>query len=67
MAESASIERCDSATPSLLPTVIEEMEEMFLGLVFSQMVAMKLVDNQETDSPQTLASLSNQTLLLFVT
>ena len=36
------------------------MEEVFLGLGFSQAVAMKLVDDQEIDAPQTLASLSDE-------
>ena len=39
---------------------IEEMEEMFLRLNFSQTVAMKLVDGQEIDSPLTIASLSDK-------
>ena len=34
------------ATECLQLTIIEEMEEMFLRLRFSQTVAMKLVDDQ---------------------
>ena len=52
--------RCTLAAPSLPPMIIKEMEEMFLRLGFSQTVAMKLVDDQGIDSPQTLANLSNE-------
>ena len=38
----------------------QEMEEMFLSLVFNQIMAEKLVYDQGTYSPQTLASLSNK-------
>ena len=53
-------ERCTLATESLPSTIIIEMEEMFLRLGFSQTVAMKLLDDQGIDSPQTLASLSDK-------
>ena len=36
---------------------VTEMEEMFLRLVFSQAVVLKLVDDQGIDYPWTLASL----------
>ena len=36
------------------------MEEMFLRLGFSQTAAMKLLDDQEINSPWTLASLSDK-------
>ena len=39
------------ATTSLPLTIIEEIEEMFLRLGFSQTVAMKIKDDQEIDSP----------------
>ena len=52
--------RCIPATESLPPTIVEEMEEMFLRLGFSQTVAMKLVDDQEIFSSKTLASLSDK-------
>ena len=48
------------ARESPLPTIVEEIEEMFLRLGFSQPVAMMLVDDQKIDSPRTLASLSNK-------
>ena len=38
-------------TESLPPIVIEEMEEMFFKLVFSQTVVMNLVDDQGIDFP----------------
>ena len=52
--------RCMPATVRPLPTTIEEMEEMFLRLGFSQTVAMKLVDDQGIVSLWTLASLSDE-------
>ena len=45
----------------------ESPPSTFLRLGFSQTMAMKLVDDQGIDSPQTLASLSDGTLLLFAT
>ena len=48
------------AAPSLPPTIVEEIEKMFLRLEFSQAVVLKLVDSQGIDSPQTLASLSDK-------
>ena len=42
--------RCTPAAESLPPTIIEEMEQMFLGLGFSQTVVQKLVDDQGIDS-----------------
>ena len=38
------------------------LEEMFLRLGFSQIVAMKLVDDQGIDSPWTLVSLSDENI-----
>ena len=38
------------AKESLALTIVKEMEEMFLRLVFGQPVAMKLVDSQGMDS-----------------
>ena len=49
-----------SSAESLPPTIIEEMEEMFLRLSLSQTVAIKLVDDQGIDSPWTLISLSSK-------
>ena len=49
--------RCTPAAESPPLTIIEEVEEMFLRLGFSQMVAPKLLDDQGIDSPQTLTSL----------
>ena len=43
--------RCVPATGSLPWTIIEEMEEMFLRLWFSQTVVRKLVVDQGIDSP----------------
>ena len=43
--------RCSPAAESLPPTIIKQMEEMFLKLAFSQTVAMKLVDHQGIDYP----------------
>ena len=54
--------RCALSTVSPLPTILKEMEEMFLRLGFSQTVAMKLVDDQGIDSPWTLASLSDESI-----
>ena len=48
------------AAPNPPPTIFEEMQEIFLRLVFSQSLALKLVDDQGIDSPWTLASLSNE-------
>ena len=48
--------------PSLPQTIVEDMEEMFLGLCFSQAVAMKQLDDQGIDSPWTLASLSDEVI-----
>ena len=50
---------CTLAAPNLPLTVVKEMEEMFLRLGFSQAVVLKLVEDQEIDSPWILASLSN--------
>ena len=36
VAEMVPLEKCTLAAPSMLPTIIEEMEEMFLRLGFSQ-------------------------------
>ena len=59
VAETALV-RHATVVERLLLMVVEEMEEMFLRLVFSQTVAMKLVDDQGTDSPWTLSSLSDE-------
>ena len=48
------------AMPSPPPTVIKEMDEIFLRLGFTQTVSMKLVDEQGINSLQTLASLSDE-------
>ena len=50
VAETAPPARYTPAAESLPPTIVEEMEEMFLRLGFTQTVAMKLVDNQGMDS-----------------
>ena len=42
------------------PSVIDEMEEMFLRLGFSKAVVLKLVEDQGIDYPWTLASLSDE-------
>ena len=47
------------AAPSLPQTFIKEMEEVFLRLGFSQVMVLKLVDDQGRDSPWTLVSLSD--------
>ena len=52
--------RCTPATECLLPTIIKQIEEMFLNIGFSQVVAEKLVNDQRTDSPWILASLSDE-------
>ena len=49
--------RCTPAAKSLPPTIVEEIEEMFLRLGFSWTVAQKLVNDQGIDSPCTLESL----------
>ena len=51
--------RCVPATESL-PSIIKEMEKIFLDLGFNQVVAQKLVDDQEIDSSKTLTSLSDE-------
>ena len=56
----ASLVSCTQAAPSPPPTIIQEMEVIFLRLGFSQTVAMKLVDDQGINSPWTLASLSDE-------
>ena len=43
-------------------TIEDEMQEMFLILGFSLMVAKKLVEDQGIDSPWTLASLSDENI-----
>ena len=48
------------ATASLSPTVVKEMEEMFLRLGFNQAVVLKLVNDQGINSPCTLTSLSDK-------
>ena len=48
------------ATESPLLTTVEDMNEMFLRLRFSQTVAMKLVDDQGIVSPWTIASISDE-------
>ena len=45
---------CAPAAPSLPPTIIKEVKEMFLRLGFSQVVVLKLVEDQWIVSPQTL-------------
>ena len=50
------------AAESLPPTIIEEMEEMFLGLGFSETVAQKLVNDHVIDSPLTQASISDDNI-----
>ena len=58
--ETAPLVRYTPAAKSPPPTIIKEMEEMFLRLGFNQIVDMKLVDDQRIDFPQTLASLSDE-------
>ena len=48
-----------------LPLTIEQMEEMFLNLGFSQVVAEKLVYDQQIDSPQILANLSDEDITMI--
>ena len=55
---------CAPAAESPPPTIVNEMEEIFLRLGFSQAVVMKLVDDQGIGSPRMLAYLM-RTLLLF--
>ena len=57
--------RCTLAAPSPPPTNAKEMEEMFIRLVFSQAVILKLVDDQGIDSPQTLGSLSDEDIFII--
>ena len=67
VAETAPLVRGAPAAESLPPTIVKEMEEMFIRLGFSQTVAMKLVDDQWIDSPLTLASLSDEDIVtIFV-
>ena len=51
---------CTLFAPSLLPSIVKELEEMYLRLSFSQAVMLKLVDDQGIDSSSTLASLSDE-------
>ena len=51
---------CTPAAPSPPPTITKEMEEMFLRLGISQVVVLKLVEDQGIDSPWMLASLSDE-------
>ena len=51
------------AALSLPPTVVEEIEEMFLRLGISQAVVLKLVDDPGIDSPWTIASLSDEDII----
>ena len=51
---------CALAAPNPAPTIVKQMEEMFLRLGVCQAVVLKLVDDQGIDSPWTLASLSNE-------
>ena len=53
------------AAPSQPPTIVKEMEEIFLRLGFSQAVVLKLVDGQGIDSPWTLASLSDEDITII--
>ena len=48
------------ATESPPPTILEEIEDMFLILASTQSVDTKLVDDQGIESPQSLASLSDK-------
>ena len=50
------------AMPSPPPTAVEEMEEMFLRLGFSQAVVLKLMEDQGIVSPWILASLSDENI-----
>ena len=49
---------CTTAETNALPTIVKQMEKMFLGLGFSQAVLLNLVGDQGIDSSWTLASLS---------
>ena len=51
---------CTLAAPSLPPTIIKKIEEMFLRLGFGQAVVLKQVEDQGKYSPWTLASLSDK-------
>ena len=53
-----------TATESPPLNIIKEMEEMFLRLAFSQTVSIKLVVDQGIDSPWTLASLSDEDIVI---
>ena len=54
---------CELAIESPPLTIKDEMQEMFVWLLFSQRIAKKLVDDQEIDSPNTLASISNNDIV----
>ena len=60
MDDTMSSARCAPAAESPPLIIVKEREEMFLRLRLSLTVAMKLVNDQEIDSPWTLASLSNE-------
>ena len=49
-----------SLTQSPPLTIKDEMQEMFLRWGFGQMVAQKLAEDQEIDSPHTLAAISDK-------
>ena len=53
---------CALAAPNPPPTIVKQMEEMFLRLGVCQAVVLKLVDDQGIDSPWTLASLSDENI-----
>ena len=46
-------------------TIIEQIKEMFLNLVFSQVVAEKLAYNQGIDSPRILPSLPDEDITMI--
>ena len=62
MAATVALVNFALAAQSLPPTIIVEIEEIFLRLGFSQAMVLKLVDDQEIDSPWTLASLSDENI-----
>ena len=48
--ETVFLSRCMPATEGMTWTMVKEIEELYFRLVFSQRVAMKLVDDQGIDS-----------------
>ena len=56
----APLTACTPTMPSPPPTIIKEIEEMFLALGYSQVVVLMLVEDQRIESLWTLASFSDE-------